>query len=548
MALSFIPNQPILFEDPLFAGQSCLNNDTRQYAQLAQAGDTTCIQWNNPPFSQTYDCNMLNQTDVVIGGTFDNSLSGWAEYDLSTGTILGTPSYWTYTGAGASPNSSFPNIALYQSLPIPAGNTVLISWEQNDEAGDVYIGVGNPATNSWNIFNYSLYPALNIDGRRCIALAAYTGAADIIIYGSASSTWSINKIEARDVTNDICFLYNNPSLQNWTYVESVNGYQKLDNLYGNPLTLAGNLFTNTTYKITFSVQNMPVNINNSIGIYDSNTGLPILVGTENKTYTTYYTHTAPNAGINIEIANSFGTDMEGTVIYDISIGEMNYDYTVRIDYADDSGCASQSYDSTSILYPLQFFEDKMIWCFQWDGLINCDNPFAGLDTGCYRVKITDNIADLTYLSYTVINYKATGSHECSVMMVGDNESNAFGFFFNDPTTTVAFTLRQRVRLLQFNPVYPIKTEEYLFSTGNYKRSYAQTGKVRTAWFDYVDEPTHDVIRLQLLSDTLTIDGNEFYFIADNYEPEWGSNGKYNLAQSKVELVAVTEPVLYNKNC
>jgi hypothetical protein len=97
-------------------------------------------------------------------------------------------------------------------------------------------------------------------------------------------------------------------------------------------------------------------------------------------------------------------------------------------------------------------------------------------------------------------------------------------------------------------MYPTKTEQYLYSNGDMFRSFAQTGKVRTAWFDYVDEPTHDVIRLQLLSDTLIVGPQPFFCVAEDYEPEWGENGKYNLAQSKVTLMAVNEPTLYNKNC
>ena len=134
------------------------------------------------------------------------------------------------------------------------------------------------------------------------------------------------------------------------------------------------------------------------------------------------------------------------------------------------------------------------------------------------------------------------------MMVGDNTGYAFDFFFNDPSTTIDFTLRQRLRLLQFNPTYPAKSEEYLYSNGNHVRTYAETGKFRTAWFDYVDEPTHDAIRVQLLCDTLTIDNKQYYCLAEDYEPEWAQNGKQALAQSRVELMAVSEPTLFNKSC
>jgi hypothetical protein len=131
---------------------------------------------------------------------------------------------------------------------------------------------------------------------------------------------------------------------------------------------------------------------------------------------------------------------------------------------------------------------------------------------------------------------------------GSNDGYAFGFFFSDPSTSTQFTLGQRLRILQFNPVYPAVVNEYLYSNGNRTRSYAQSSKQRQAWFDYVDEVTHDIIRLQMLCDTLTIDNVNFFCLAEDYEPEWGENGKYNLAQSRVTLQMVTEPTLYNKSC
>jgi hypothetical protein len=190
----------------------------------------------------------------------------------------------------------------------------------------------------------------------------------------------------------------------------------------------------------------------------------------------------------------------------------------------------------------------MIWCFDWETLESAETPGAQLSSDCYTISVDDQCAGATTKSYTIVNYKATGSHDCSVMVQGTNQGYAFGFFFNEPGVNVYFRLRQRLRLLQFNPMYPVKTEQYLYSDGTMSRPFAQSGKVRTAWFDYVDEPTHDVIRLQLLSDTLLIENNQFFCIAEDYEPEWGENGKYNLAQSKVALMAQNEPTLYNKNC
>jgi hypothetical protein len=89
--------------------------------------------------------------------------------------------------------------------------------------------------------------------------------------------------------------------------------------------------------------------------------------------------------------------------------------------------------------------------------------------------------------------------------------------------------------LAFNPVYRNAGEEYLYSSGNTGRSYAQSQKARTAWFDYMDEYAHDCTRTQLLGQKLFIDGYAFYYPTEDYEPEWNENGRYNLAQSRVTV-------------
>jgi hypothetical protein len=63
--------------------------------------------------------------------------------------------------------------------------------------------------------------------------------------------------------------------------------------------------------------------------------------------------------------------------------------------------------------------------------------------------------------------------------------------------------------------------------------------------DYVDELTHDVIRLQILSDVLTIDSDVYFAPVKDYEPEWDEHRR-NLAQSRIDLVK--DEVLYNSSC
>ena len=544
MAISFIPNQPILFEDPLFAGQSCLNNDTRLYAQLAEANDSMCIQFINEPIATLYSCDMTQFTDVVTNGTFASDLSSWDEYNFATGTNLGAPTTWTWTPDGATSDVTASQIGLIQTMPGSVGNIYLISFEFTyDNGGNFKIGLGNQATNSWNWVNLFNNFETNIDGRRCLIVSSYINL-DFAFYCDTSAV-TIKNLIIRDVTTGQCVVPNSSVNAHWTYVESVNGWQKIDGTAATayPLTIFNSLVNGTDYRLTYKVMNMP---EDSIAYMEIQDNANATLG---KTYTNgefaeYFNYTGPSAQPFI-LANP---EAQNGVIYDITFEEMCYNHEIFISYPNGDP-ASIIYDSTSPIYPITYYQNRMIWCFLWDNIESYDIPGGNLTSDCYTITVRDNCSgSVDTMSYTTVNYKASGSHECSVVVNAYCNGNAFGFYFNSPDSIVNFELKQRLRLLQFNPMYPVKTEQYTYSSGTMNRTYAQSGKVRTAWFDYVDEPTHDVIRLQLLCDTLLIDNQPFFCMAEDYEPEWGQNGKYNLAQSKVVLMAQNEPTLFNKNC
>lgn len=544
MAISFIPNQPILFEDPLFAGQTCLNSDTRQYAQLAQTGDTNCIQFINEPIASLYSCNMTGFSDEVINGDFATDLSSFDEYNFATGTVLGPPTNWYWSPNGATSDPTTSDIGLVQTIPGTLGDIFLISFEFTyDNGGDFKIGFGDKTTNSWNWINLLNNYETNIDGRRCLLVSSYIGL-DFAFYCNTSAV-TIDNIIIRNVTAGECVVPNASVNAHWTYVESVNGWQKIDGTAATafPLTIFSSLVNATDYRLTYKVMNMPEDSIAYMEIQD--TGNATLDKTYvNGEFAEYFNYTGATGQPYI-LANP---EAQNGIIYDIAFDEMCYDQRIMISYPDGSP-ASIWYDSTSALNPLQYYQDRIIWCFDWDNLESYDTPGGALTSDCYTVTVDDQCSGgVSTMSYTVINYKSSGSHECSVMMRGTCNGNAFGFYFNSPGSNVYFSLRQRLRLLQFNPMYPVKTEQYTYSSGTMNRTFAQSGKVRTAWFDYVDEPTHDVIRLQLLCDTLIIDNQPFFCMAEDYEPEWAQNGKYNLAQSKVVLMAQNEPTLFNKNC
>jgi len=62
MPIEYIPNQAAIFEQPI-GSQPCLNNDTTAYNQLAQPGDTLCVQWKMLPCDEPLcEQDMYEQT------------------------------------------------------------------------------------------------------------------------------------------------------------------------------------------------------------------------------------------------------------------------------------------------------------------------------------------------------------------------------------------------------------------------------------------------------------------------------------------------------
>ena len=192
-----------------------------------------------------------------------------------------------------------------------------------------------------------------------------------------------------------------------------------------------------------------------------------------------------------------------------------------------------------------YYDDRAVVCEDWNTI---DPDMSGLDCDYFKFRIVEECVDEVIDIYNSVNYFSYNLNgwDCSKVVEAWSEGYAFGFYFGNDIDNPDFKLYQRLRVLQFSPKYPNVGEEYLYSNGSTARSYAQTGKRRICWFDYVDENAHDTIRVQLLSQKLLIDNYAFYFPTADYEPEWAENGKYNLAQSRIELEH--EQVLFGTTC
>ncbi len=540
MAIENIPNQPIQFDPPIFDAQTCLNSDQKKYNMLLEDGDEICIQVKNIPSTEvvTFDSS-LNYTNEFENANFANSLNDWYQVDVVTGTDYGLFGTWStswfyFANGGATTYNSKPaEIGIGQYIDNP-GNMYMISFEADITAGDIIVYLGDLATQTWN--SQLIDGATpNIDGRYTVYLSSYAG--DFLAFANQNNGAKVNIKNVRVVGTWVSnFVPDSGLVDGWMYVESLNGWQCKD--INQSLTTAFNLTNAQNYRLSFKVANLT---NGSISWYDDANNILTSV-TENRQYDYYFT--APSTDpIYLMTDNALAV---GGLIYDFHFYEMCYAYECVI--SQNGVAVSEEFDSAHPTFPVQFYQDRLIWCFDIGQINNIDtgNPMA---SGCYDITILgSNCGDTDYTSWTRINYKATGTHPCSVWVEGDNSGYAFDLFFNSDDTAVTYTLGQRLRLLQFNPIYPTKAETYLYSNGQMTRTYGQTGKKREAWFDYTDESTHDVIRVQLLCDTLTIDGAQFFAIAEDYEPEWAQNGKQALAQSRVELMAVSEPTLFNKSC
>jgi hypothetical protein len=164
-----------------------------------------------------------------------------------------------------------------------------------------------------------------------------------------------------------------------------------------------------------------------------------------------------------------------------------------------------------------------------------------LTDGCYKIRFNNCCDEESYTSDTVINY-TRGEHDCTVLVDASCDDKAFGFDFSN-----GFSLSQRLRVLRFNPTYKNEGEDSQGSDGVKRRPFARSEKVYSCIFDYCDEATHDAINTQLLCDTLTFDGVEYFCPIKDYQPEWADRGRLNLAQSQIELQK-KQSVIYNRNC
>jgi hypothetical protein len=352
---------------------------------------------------------------------------------------------------------------------------------------------------------------------------------------TAGDTIAITVNSFQQVTDD-CW---NANYLDWTYsYDETTGQGK----YCSIVTLDGDLVNTSAYANDLNYHRVTLTITDSTA-----GGLEVILGgvylgttTGNGEFTFYGIPTDSSLELILRKVDSF----DGCVSL-VDVDDFGFFDTLD---PGDSICqltvvnTAQTQESSVIAFEL--WDDRIIWCFNTSILQSELSPIEMDCNDTYQLKILYACDfEVIYISTTAFRWNASG-WDCTFIMSAYSDGYAFGFYFGSVTAPL-FYLTQRLRILQFAPKYPAVGEEYLYSNGSFSRSFAQSGKVRQAWFDYVDETCHDVIRLQVLSDVLTLDSDVYFAPLKDYEPEWDEH-RYNLAQSRIDLVK--EETLFNRSC
>ena len=518
MPIELIPNQPYIFEQAL-PDQPCLNNDERAYAQLVTSGDTICIQEIITP------CNEDELCDADMYGITNFPSIGW---DVKDGWSSADADHVSYDGASAGASD---NCSQYFGILV-VGAPYRIVFEITSITGDagVFLTLG-----------------LSADSRTFESLGTYTSyhvaqtADDLIAFAfsnaspTAGDTIAITIVSIDQMTEDcwaVDMFFGYPSFS-YSYDETT-GQGSFCAVSDGALNNTSAFTTTGNYhRVRFTITDM------------TQGHAEIILGG------VYLGSIYENGEYNLYGVPTTGTDLifQSWDSFDGCISLVSVDDFGLLDTADPDTSDYQltvintQQTQESAVLPFEVWDDRIIWCFNTAILSEETSPIEMNCDDYYQFKLVTT-ADCTadeLISTTKFRF---GTWDCSFIVSGYSDSYAFGFYFGSVTNPL-FYLTQRLRVLQFAPRYPSVGEEYLFSNGSFARSFAQSGKIRTAWFDYVDEPTHDVIRLQLLSDVLTVDSDVYFAPLKDYEPEWDEH-RYNLAQSRVDLVK--DETLFNRSC
>lgn len=516
MALQFIKNQQCQFEDD--------TDDTnitfeQTYNPLVQSADRVYFQCKQTACGADELCDLTALGgNRILNGSFTGAATSW--------NLTGGCAYGTNNAAFTAAN----NTAAWQSLTSAlTGELYKVTFTITRSAGVLTASLGNLDFSPVGCTAVGPLNAYTASGTYTIYLRWVTTANCILFESDDNFVGTLDTVSVNQMGT--CTLYpNDGNTPGWfndgTSIFHVVGATTAFSITPAPLAVS------TYYKVTLSVTNMTAGTL-VVGMGDSTNSI-----TGNGSYTLY-----GSSGGTQTFTLTPTTDFDGYIGNDMEVVEMSRSHTIKL--INDAGLpVSQNYDSTTSQDPIVYNDEWITWSVELNSVLNLSGIDTPLPVGCYRIVITDACTSTVYTQLNQYRYAgSSGTWANTKLLTAYCDGEAFGFEF----TTSGFRLQQRLRMTYFSPKYAIKGDDYFYSTGEMKKLYAERQKLRTALFDYVDENTHDMISLQLNCDTLTVDGVAYFVPTKDYTPEWESNGRRSLAQSRIELQYKTD-VLFNKNC
>ena len=525
MPVNFIPNQPVIFEKG-YPNQPCLNVDNKAYAQLVQRDDVTCFQVRLDPCADELICDPDMYTEGV--NIIESHTGAWEE---TVGTAWDRrPTDLLYTGTEETEANVTDKYATCPGAVYRVTFNVLIFGTPSEATLRVFLNTASQSFLITESGTYTLY------------FVAQTNASELGFRGIGQGFIQIfvqppNPFELTQVTN-CCWKAltgtgEDPNLWSYSYE---NGQGRFCSTPEQPVTSASVLqntsaFVNDNqyHSVTFTISNW---ISGSVEVIMGTVSFGIVSG--NGTFTVYGIPSVADGLLEFRPDDDFIGCISEVDVLEFTTPSLRLT----------SGFASIGSPVVATLV-----EDRAIWCITWN-----DSYFsAALSCQQYTLEIFEQCGEIDnqWRSLTVFSY-SPDDIPCTFMLVGKNNGEAFGLLFTNQAGTEVYSLRLRLRVLSFNPVYPAKGEDYLSSNGQLLRPYTETAKQKEMLFDRVDELTHDCIRLILLSDESELSDNnntyQVHFPVQDYEPEWGERGRYNLAQSRADIIFKNEPSRFNRSC
>lgn len=169
--------------------------------------------------------------------------------------------------------------------------------------------------------------------------------------------------------------------------------------------------------------------------------------------------------------------------------------------------------------------------------------------------------DITVDNISVIKiepFEATYTSEClqfnsngfarTKMLVGYCDQPSFGFEF----ANTGFRLQQRAEIRSIAPTYPKSTTVMKSGTGNARVAYSEVEKYWQLHTGFASETFHDAMATIISCDHFQIGdtegiGVEYVAEAEDYSPNWQTDGSYSLATAVVNLRVKEKGQQFNRH-